>query len=48
LSALGLSQSLNPSLPRQAGASITILVMIMTSFYGLTLSKDVFMRVLHL
>jgi uncharacterized protein len=26
LSALGLSQSLNPSLPRQAGASITILV----------------------
>jgi uncharacterized protein len=48
LSALGLSQSLNPSLPRQAGASITILVMIMTSFYGLTLSKDLFMRVLHL
>jgi uncharacterized protein len=47
LSALGLSHSLNPSLPRQAGASITILVMIVTSFYGLTLSKDIFMRVLH-
>jgi uncharacterized protein len=48
LSALGLSRSLNLSLPRQVGASMTILIMIMTSFYGLTLSKDVFMRVSHL
>jgi uncharacterized protein len=48
LSAFGLSRSLDPSLPRQAGASITILVIIITSVYGLTLSKDLFMRGLHL
>jgi uncharacterized protein len=48
LSALGLSQSLDPSLPRQAGASITILTIVITSFYGLALSKDVLMRALHL
>jgi uncharacterized membrane protein YecN with MAPEG domain len=48
LSAFGLSQSLDPSLPRQAGASLTILTIVITSFYGLTLSKEVIMRTLHL
>jgi uncharacterized protein len=48
LSALGLSRSLNPSLPRQAGASITILIIIITSFYGLTLSKEIIIGSLHL
>jgi uncharacterized protein len=48
LSAFGLSRSLDPSLPRQAGASITLLVIVMTSFYGLTLSKGIFINALHL
>jgi uncharacterized membrane protein YecN with MAPEG domain len=48
LSALGLSQSLDPSLPRQAGASLTILTIVITSFYGLTLSKETIVRALHL
>ena len=48
LSALGLSRSLDPSLPRQAGASLTILMIVITSFYGLTLSKEMIMRTLHL
>jgi uncharacterized protein len=47
LSAWGLSRSLDPSLPRQAGASMTILVIIITSFYGLTLSKAILMSILH-
>ncbi len=48
LSAIGLSRSLGPSLPRQGGASLTILVTVITSLYGLALVKDPIASRLHL
>jgi uncharacterized protein len=40
LSAIGLSRSLGPSFPRQAGASLSIAVTIFASFYAIVLSKN--------
>jgi uncharacterized protein len=40
LSAFGLSRSLGPSFPRQAGASVTIAVTMFASLYAIFLAKN--------